>query len=166
MKRHGFRPAGKPISEYQTWVQMRSRCFNPKDARFKNYGARGIKVCERWDNFAAFISDMGFKPSPKHSIDRIDNDGNYNPSNCRWATSLEQMHNRRIAKLTDLDVEVIRCATGSQRSIGRRFGISQSMVSRIKSGEYWKDTSTDHTHQQRLEVATFGTDDGSTQNYD
>lgn len=78
------------IPEYDVWVQMRRRCRSPKSQRYKYYGARGIKVCVRWESFENFIADMGSRPSPKHSIHRVDNDGNYTPDNCRWVTQLEQ----------------------------------------------------------------------------
>lgn len=79
---------------------MKSRCLNIKDKDFVNYGGRGITVCERWkDSFSNFYEDMGEKPSPKYSIDRIDNDGDYKPSNCKWSTSVEQNNNTRTAKI-------------------------------------------------------------------
>ena len=80
--------------EYECWVSMRDRCRNPNSKSYKNYGARGIVVCKRWDKFETFLADMG--PRPKgHSLDRIDNDGNYTPKNCQWATTKQQRHNRR-----------------------------------------------------------------------
>lgn len=84
-------------SEFGSWCNMRSRCFNPKDKGYPAYGARGITVCARWKHsFANFLEDMGPKPTPRHSIDRYpNNDGNYEPGNCRWATSKQQNRNRR-----------------------------------------------------------------------
>jgi hypothetical protein len=74
---------------------MKQRCSNPKRRDYQWYGARGIKVCERWQLFANFIEDMGLRPTIKHSLDRIDNTGNYEPGNCKWSTRLEQGRNRR-----------------------------------------------------------------------
>lgn len=82
--------------EFRIWTGMKTRTTNPKCPQYHRYGGRGISICERWMNsFDAFLSDMGTCPSDKHSIDRINNDGNYEPSNCRWSTFIEQCSNRR-----------------------------------------------------------------------
>jgi hypothetical protein len=82
--------------ERSSWDNMKQRCLNPNDPRYKYYGARGIKVCDRWLNsFKNFREDMGRKPSQRHSLDRKNNDGNYEPKNCRWATRKVQMNNTR-----------------------------------------------------------------------
>ncbi len=86
-------------SEYGAYQGMKQRCLNPKNSFYENYGGRGITICERWltGGFAAFIADVGRKPSPDHTLDRIDNSGHYEPSNVRWATKSEQQLNRRVS---------------------------------------------------------------------
>jgi hypothetical protein len=84
---------GTPI--YRVWSEMVQRCTNPNNQHWSHYGGRGINVCDDWRDFVNFYRDMGDRPAPGHSIDRIDNDGNYEPSNCRWATKSVQNLNRR-----------------------------------------------------------------------
>ncbi len=99
--KHGHAVDGKKSSEYNTWQSMNGRCTNPNNTGYELYGQRGITVCPEWrDSFEAFLRDMGPKPLPKarYSIERIDNDGNYEPSNCRWATQSEQMLNQRRSR--------------------------------------------------------------------
>lgn len=86
---------GYESKEYRAWHGIKSRCYQPSTYAYKWYGARGIKICEKWKNdFLAFLSDVGCAPTPNHSIDRIDSNGNYEPGNCRWIPIKEQQKNQ------------------------------------------------------------------------
>jgi hypothetical protein len=97
--RHGHARQSGRSRTYTTWQMLRQRCTNPRNPNYRWYGGRGITVCERWlHNFENFLADMGHRPTGK-SIDRINSNGDYEPSNCRWATPSEQLRNRRAARL-------------------------------------------------------------------
>ena len=112
---HGCARRGAQTREYLSWLGARGRCYQKKDSEYRNYGARGIRVCDRWrDNFAAFLEDMGPRPAGR-SLDRIDVNGNYEPTNCRWATAAEQMNNRRSSRYVEVDGEKLTVAQASRR---------------------------------------------------
>lgn len=114
-------------SEYNTWADMKHRCLNPKRNCYARYGGRGISICERWlecrAGFKNFLLDMGTKPTPEHELDRIDNNGNYCPENCRWATCTQQSRNRRSNRLETYNDETLCLAEWAER-----FGLPRRIV--------------------------------------
>lgn len=137
---------GKVTVEYLTWKQMRSRCGNVRSADYPDYGGRGIAVCDRWQTFENFLADMGRKPTPKHSVDRIDVNGNYEPGNVRWATIDEQARNKRpsahAGKLTMQKARDIRALSTeglTHAEIARRYGVSRGMIRQIVTGTSWRE---------------------------
>lgn len=124
------RKLGKPRPPlYNTWVDMRYRCRNPNSAMWHRYGGRGISVCDRWNVFANFIEDMGDRPEG-HSLDRINNDGNYEPSNCRWATHIEQQMNKSYKVFVEIEGVQHRLA-----DLARDSGLkSDTIADRAKKG--------------------------------
>lgn len=110
-KTHGHSQNGerKRSQAYEAWGSMKSRCLNAKHAAFARYGGRGIRICERWKSFENFLADMGEPPTKKHTLDRENNNGDYEPSNCRWATWKQQQQNRRNNRIIEFNGER-RCA--------------------------------------------------------
>ena len=126
-ERHGHNRRGKRTQTYGVWVNMRTRCYGPASRDYKDYGARGITVCDRWrDSFENFLADMGECPEGK-SIDRRDNDGPYDPNNCYWASAVEQANNKRRTVFVEFRGERIAVAL-----LAARFGIpSPALYERI-----------------------------------
>jgi hypothetical protein len=127
------------LGELNIWRHMMARCTKADRSDFHYYGGRGIKVCDRWQTFENFLADMGPRPSPKHSLDRINNDGNYEPSNCRWATKGQQARNSRQAKLSFMAARVIRRLHGrlSPAELGHVFGVVEGQIKSVHAGRSW-----------------------------
>jgi len=117
--------------EYRSWLDMKARCFNPNHKNYLDYGGRGITVCDRWKNsFQNFLADMGSRPTAKHSLDRIDNNADYSPENCKWSTKAEQVNNRRSNHLI-----TIGCVTLTIAQWAKKMGFSARVIhDRLKSG--------------------------------
>lgn len=124
--------AGRQIHPlYSGWLKMRSRCRNPNDPHYEYYGGRGITICDRWfDHFMCFVEDMGPKPSPEYTVDRIDNSRGYSPDNCRWADKLTQAQNTRHNHILTVRGERMVLA-----EVARRAGVRESVIrQRIQRG--------------------------------
>lgn len=120
--KHGHSPEGRPSPEYRAWAAMKNRCLNARQARFKDYGERGISICDRWlrgengrSAFECFLEDVGPKPSEDHSLDRRNNDRGYEPGNVRWATRIEQARNTRAGRFVDIGAGEMTVAEAIER---------------------------------------------------
>lgn len=102
-EKHGHAANGRKTAEYTAWENMTERCRSPKHPRWPRYGGRGITVCDRWRAFANFLDDLGPRPSPAHSLERIDNDGRYEPGNVQWATRQQQAANKSSNRIVTID---------------------------------------------------------------
>lgn len=112
------------LAEYSIWLGMRQRCQNPDNRDYGSYGGRGIRVCQRWSRFENFISDMGRRPSPTHTLEREDNDGHYSPDNCVWADRKTQSRNKRNVPLYEFD--------GSKKSLAEWSELSGVHVNTLR----------------------------------
>ena len=113
---HGHSKGRTRTPEYEAWYGIRSRCANTSRHNYARYGGRGIRVCERWMKFENFLADMGQRPSAAHSLDRIDNDGNYEPTNCRWATRQEQQRNTSHSRKVNVAGVIASVAEHAERA--------------------------------------------------
>lgn len=127
---HGYARRGKKSAEYLVWASMRQRCENSENSHFEYYGGRGIKVCDRWKDFQSFLADMGSRPSGRYTIERINNDGDYEPTNCRWATYREQARNTRRNVIVTLYGESMPLVRAVEK-FGGRYGL---ILHRIHEG--------------------------------
>jgi hypothetical protein len=170
-KRHGL--SGTAL--HRVWSTMLARCRNPNSRGWQFYGSRGIRVCERWLSFENFLADMGPRPSPKHSLDRIDNDGNYEPGNVRWATQSEQIGNRRYLRRRWFHVGPKIVAAKKQVPIKRGTAIewpnmkvptgrllaAARHAAGLKQAELARDAGIDQATLSRMEGAGLQTIGGS-----
>lgn len=134
--RHGM--YGTPT--YRSWAHMKERCSNPKCRQYKWYGAKGIQVCERWQKFENFLSDMGIRPIGS-TLDRLDSTRGYEPTNCRWATSKQQQRNRTNVTLTAEQAAEIRAKYKPrkvmQKTLADEYGVCKDTIQDIVRGQSW-----------------------------
>lgn len=127
---------------YKSWSNMISRCENPKNKSYKDWGARGIKVCDKWrSSFQRFLDDMG-EPGHGMTLERLDVDGNYEPRNCVWASRLDQARNRNYCKLdmsSATQMRKMRAEGFTLEALSREYGVSISHAKRVCDGECWAD---------------------------
>ena len=140
-------------TEYRIWSQMRGRCANPRGARWSSYGGRGITVCARWhESFENFLADMGPRPAGT-TLDRKDNDGNYEPGNCRWATRIEQQNNMRSNRIVVVSGERMTLAEACRRAgldsslVGGRLHRGESIAKALRPAPHRRQTTIDEMAQ-------------------
>lgn len=149
-------PYKNPPELYSTWAAMLSRCRNPNSRQWKDYGGRGIGVCERWREFRNFEADMGPRPSGM-TLDRIDNDGDYEPGNCRWTTRKEQQRNQRRAVYVTIDGKRYRAV-----ELAEQYGLkTDTIVSRAAKGLSFADVTIDKRHVFREGLSLGGQASGA-----
>jgi hypothetical protein len=152
--RHGLARRGHMHPLYRVWQGMRRRCLDPVCKHYSDYGGRGVTVCERWnDSFEAFLADMGERPTAEHQLDRYpDNDGNYEPSNCRWAVRSANCRNRRSNKIIEFAGERL-CISDWAERVGLSFNALQQ---RLKNGWAVDRALTEPLHKQANRAPTHG----------
>ena len=141
--KHGHKVGGRYTPEYIAWCNVIARCTNPRMHAYPNYGGRGITMCERWrSDFLAFLADMGPRPSADMQIDRIDNDGDYEPGNCRWATPKTNCRNRRSTRWVDVCGRRVSLVEAAERA-----GVSYTLVKgRVRAGWPVERALTEASH--------------------
>ena len=148
--KHGL---SNKIPEYRIWKQMRRRCNNPRMKDYPRYGGRGIRICRRWDSFTMFLADMGRRPSGDHSIERKDNNGDYGPENCVWATDAQQRRNKRTS------VVLTRPRDGKRMNIkdwARAIGVTTDTIHRRLRNGWSLDEALDPANKNpHLRYVTF-----------
>jgi hypothetical protein len=144
---HGASARGRMTSEYHTWQDMIYRCENPRATQYKDWGGRGIKVSPDWrHDFARFLADMGPRPSPKHTIERLDNDGNYEKGNCCWATRAVQGRNKRNLRMLTVGGTTMPLIAWSEKT-----GLSSSLIlHRLSAGWSVQQALATPLHRLRL----------------
>lgn len=126
---HGESKNDKQTPEYRTWSDIFGRCLNPKNRSFGNYGGRGIGICDKWRSYDEFLSDMGRRPTAKHTLDRKNNSKGYGPDNCRWATKAQQSQNMRSNRMMTLDGKTL-CVAEWAEITGIKIGVIRGRLNR------------------------------------
>lgn len=142
-ERHGMSFVdGRRTRLHYLWINMRNKCINPRHPDYRYYGERGIEVCDRWELYRLFAADVGPHPGPGWTLDRIDNDGHYEPGNVRWASRQTQARNRNYCKLTKIKADEIRNLYVNhhirQVDLAKQFGVTQGLISQIIRGVAWQ----------------------------